>query len=112
MVTEVEVAASGSVTPGHQSCVLGAWLQGARCPHNQEAQYQQQELPQTPQQLPATWVWHPLGSSRQKQLEHPEGSKVHGGWGQSPELCPLLPSAAAWRVTFSALSKSYTEKAE
>lgn len=104
MVTEVEVAASGSVTPGHQRCVLDAWLQDARCPHNQEAQYQQQELSQTPQQLPAAWVWPPLGSSRQKQLEHPEGSKVQ-------ELCPLLPSrTTCLSLVFSALSESYVEK--
>lgn len=102
MVTEVEVATGGSVTPGHQRCVLNAWLQDPRCPQNQEAQYQQQELPQTPQQLPAAWVRAPLGSSRQKQLEHPEGSKVHGGWGQS------FPALHVF--TFSALSKSYMEK--
>lgn len=102
MVTEVEVAASRSVTPGHQRCVLDAWLQDARCPHNQEAQYQQQELPQTPQQLPAAWVWPPLGSSRQKQLEHPEGSKVH-------ELFPIA-SRPHHVFVFSALSESYAEK--
>lgn len=92
MVTEVEMAASGGVTPGHQRCVLDAWFQDTRCPHDQEAQYQKQELPQTLQQLPAAWVRPPLCSSGQKQLEHPEGSKVHGGWGQSPALCPLPSS--------------------
>lgn len=98
MVTEVEVAAGGSVASGHQRRVLDAWLQDARRPHNQEAQYQQKELPQTPQQLPTAWMWTPLGRSRQKQLEHPEGGKVHvgsredQGWSQSPGFCPVLPS--------------------
>lgn len=41
MVAEVEVAASGSVTSSHQRCMLDAWLQDARCPHNQETQHQQ-----------------------------------------------------------------------
>lgn len=79
VVTEVEVAAGGSVASGHQRRVLDAWLQDTSCPHNQETQYQQQELSQALQQLPTAWVWASLGCSRQKQLEHPEGSREDRG---------------------------------
>lgn len=95
MVTEVEVAASGSVALGHQRCVLGVPLQDTFCPHGQEAQHKQQEQPQAPQQLPAAQVWTPLGCPRQEQLEYSAGKSAWMGEGRPQEQAGPQPLSAA-----------------